>query len=65
MVQDARERMRHLIAEYRKWRKLADELDALGNAIEERLLELERLLPDEGAFPNDRFAPGERPECSG
>ncbi len=42
-----------LIAEYERLRREADELDERSEQIADRLVELERLLPDSYAYPND------------
>ena len=42
-----------LIREYERLRKLSHELDVQSNTVDQRLVELERLLPDHYSFPGD------------
>ena len=42
-----------LIREYERLRRLAHELDVQSNTVDQRLVELERLLPDRYSFPGD------------
>lgn len=44
-----------LIREYERLRKLAHELDVQSNTVDQRLVEIERLLPDRYSFPGDVF----------
>lgn len=52
-----REERTKLIREYERLRKLAHELDVLSNTVDQRLVEIERLLPDRYSFPGDVFPP--------
>lgn len=42
-----------LIREYERLRKLAHELDVQSNTVDQRLVELERQLPDRYSYPGD------------
>lgn len=44
-----------LIREYERLRKLAHELDVQSNTVDQRLVEIEQLLPDRYSFPGDVF----------
>lgn len=46
-----------LIREYERLRKLSHELDVQANSVDQRLIEIERLLPDRYKFPGDVFPP--------
>jgi hypothetical protein len=46
-----------LIREYERLRKLAHELDVQSDTVDQRLVEIERLLPDRYSFPGDVFLP--------
>ena len=52
-----REERAKLIREYERLRKLAHELDVQSNTVDQRLIEIERLLPDRYSFPGDVFPP--------
>jgi len=53
-----REKRTKLIREYERLRKLAHELDVQSNTVDQRLVEIERLLPDRYSYPEDVFPPG-------
>ncbi len=52
-----REERTKLIREYERLRRLAHELDVQSNTIDQRLVEIERLLPDRHLYPGDVFPP--------
>jgi hypothetical protein len=43
----------NLIEEYERLRRLAHELDVQAETVDQRLIELERLLPDRYCYPGD------------
>lgn len=53
MYEDNKTRLPQLIAEYERLRKLSHELDVQANIVDQRLNEIERLLPDQYTFPGD------------
>lgn len=52
-----REERTRLIREYERLRKLAHELEVQSSTVDQRLVEIERLLPDRYSFPGDVFPP--------
>jgi len=50
-----REERAKLIREYERLRKLSHELDVQSNTVDQRLVEIERLLPDRYSYPGDVF----------
>jgi len=58
MVDHASARSLRLIAEYEVLRKLANELDVHAEMVDERLIEIERELPEEYVYPGNTATSG-------
>ena len=50
---DDKTKLAQLVAEYENLRRLAHELDVQANTVDQRLIEIERELPGNYAYPGD------------